>query len=154
MMRCLPWWYIKPSFIYNHIFIQLTECTVVKGMKTKDLSSYWDSLGRFSSACLCHFKHTIVYVFWSMWISQRISHLSLYLWCNISLRNPFSENKSRIDYIYHTISTAISLNKCCCNMNAFFSFDLFISRVATKLQSPYDLAKGGRAGVWISSLTR
>ena len=116
--------YLLIIFLYNWPNLQS-----LKSIKTKDLSSYWDSLGRFSSACLCHFKHTIVYMFWSMWTPQRISHLRLCLWCNIALRNPFSENKSRIFYIYHTISTAILLNKCCCNMTALFSFDLFIFHI-------------------------
>ena len=34
------------------------------------------------------------------------------------------------------------------------SYSLFFSRVATKLQSAYALAKGGRAYVILSSLTR
>jgi len=45
-------------------------------------------------------KHTIVNMFYSKWTSHRISRLRLRLRCDIALRNPFSQNKSTIVYIY------------------------------------------------------
>ena len=45
-------------------------------------------------------KHTIVYMFCSKRTSHCISHLRLLLGCNIALRNPFSQNKLALIYIY------------------------------------------------------
>ena len=45
-------------------------------------------------------KNSIINKFCSKWISHRISHVGLCLRCDIALRNPFSQNKSTIVYIY------------------------------------------------------
>ena len=45
---------------------------------------------------------TIVVMFCSTWTSHRISHLRLHLWCEIALRNPFSQYKSTIVYTYQS----------------------------------------------------
>ena len=52
------------------------------------------------SRCQILNKHTIADMVCSKWTSHRISHLGLRLWCEIVLRNPFSQNKSTIVYIY------------------------------------------------------
>jgi len=41
-------------------------------------------------------KHTIIDMFCSIWVSHRISYFRVLLWCDIALRNPFSQNKSKI----------------------------------------------------------
>ena len=45
-------------------------------------------------------KHTILDMFRLKWTFHCISHLRLHLGCEIALRNPFSQNKSRIVYMY------------------------------------------------------
>jgi len=41
-------------------------------------------------------KHTIVDMFCSKWTPHHNSHLRLCLWCEIVLRNPFSQTKSKL----------------------------------------------------------
>jgi hypothetical protein len=45
-------------------------------------------------------KHSIFIMLCSKWISHCISYLRLHLQCDIDLRNPFSQNKSTIVYLY------------------------------------------------------
>ena len=54
-------------------------------------------------------KHTIVDVFCSKWTSHCISQLRVRLRCNISLRNPFTQSKSAVVYMYRQIFSLVLL---------------------------------------------
>jgi len=78
-------------------------------------------------------KHIIVDVFCSKWTSHRISHLRLCLRFEIALRNPFSQNKSTIVYIYWLVFYLACL---CCHLryqNKFNISNFYIRVHSTKV---------------------